>query len=96
MDYYAKAELEGYHTAKHAFDEQHEQWVAAEPTLPVILPHVFTIREITGPEQIETAYGPATVVPPSLIFTDVNGVEFAMSPEQVEREYVPVEDVTLE
>lgn len=94
MDYYAKAEVEGYQVAKQAFDQEHASWEANEPQMPSIAPFVHTFREITEPTEINTAYGPAIVVPPSQIGTDQNGFEFAMSPEQIEREYVPVEDVT--
>src|SRR5262245_56228826 len=51
-------------------------------------PVVYTTREVTLPEEIETAWGSVTVAPPMLVMSGPSG-DHAISPNDLERFYTP-------
>jgi hypothetical protein len=67
-----------------------------EPTPPdAAVLSVYEAREVTEPEQLETATGTALILPPRVVLTGTDGVAFALSSEELAAGYADTTTVTL-
>lgn len=60
-----------------------------EPTPPGP-PATYESRELEGPEEVDTSYGPALVVPPKIVLTGADGHTYAVSEADLARDYTVV------
>lgn len=58
-------------------------------------PPLYSTREVTALEEIETAFGPALVTPGRLVVTDPAGAAWAVGPEELAAGYTAVEAAAL-
>lgn len=65
-----------------------EQLPEPPPPAP---PATFEARVVEEMEEIQTPYGPATVMPGHVVVTEWDGSEYAMPPDEFERQFVAQE-----
>jgi hypothetical protein len=56
---------------------------------PPVPPPIYISREVTEPEELDTEFGSALIMPGQIILT-LNGISFSISPADLSRQYTEV------